>query len=108
MYLFLTILTILTCLGFGVAAPANLTMAGPSELKARGRKPTNLEVWTDIVVFQKSIEDFESIRDSRLGVEGMIFEANGCSGVADRPFGWDCTYILTHESDALRHTVEVS
>lgn len=63
------------------------TEPAPKEMKL-----TPLSMWTDIVMWQKPIKEFVRLRNMKLGPEGMIWEADGCTSAAEKPLGWDCTY----------------
>lgn len=60
-----------------------------------------LEMYTDEVLYRKPMADFVYIRNHRIGPEHMIWEANGCNRVADRPSGFDCTYFWTYSLEVL-------
>lgn len=80
-----TIFTIFTILGLvGLAFPA------PADYQGQIIDPSSLEMFTDIVMFESPLDTFISFRNDRLGPMELIWESDGCSGIAHMPYGRIC------------------
>ena len=72
----------------------SLAHSGPHEYDNHGHwPPTGQEMFTNVLVFQKTLAEFKEHRKQHVGPAGLDWDADGCSHASDQPFGWYCKYI---------------